>query len=157
MSDPESLPPGLYEQLITSSLETELGTLGDLAMASPLAEVDMPVRLADHLARVVERVLAGHGYSGNPQAQAELVNRLIEMLGKDRGADGEDVAEPPRLLFAVLNNALGGLATKAPPARPDIPLSDDSLLVNARSEPKLAAELRQEIKSADRIDLLCAF
>ncbi len=157
MSDAEFLPPGLYEQLITTSLEMEIGKLGDLAMASPVADSETPLRLADHLARVAERVLAGHGYAGNPQAQAELVNRLIEILGKNRGADGEDVAGLPRLLEAVLNSASKGLATKAPPARPSIPLSDDSLLVNARAEPKLAAELRHEIKSADRIDLLCAF
>lgn len=155
MSDAEFLPPGLYEQLITTSLEMQIAELGDLAMASPVAGAETPIRLADHLARIAERVLAGHGYSGNPQAQADLVNRLIKILG--RGADGEDVAEPPRLLEAVLKKAPIGLTTKAAPARPNIPLSDDSLLVNARAEPKLAAELRHEIKSADRIDLLCAF
>lgn len=157
MSDADLLPPGLYEQLITTSLEVELANLGDLAIASPVPDPEAPIRLADHLARIAERVLAGHGYSRNPQAQAELVNRLIDILGKEHGADGEDVAEPPRLLEAVLQSASTGLATKAPPARPNIPLSDDSLLVNARAEPKLAAELRNEIKSADRIDLLCAF
>jgi len=157
VSDAELLPPGLYEQLITTSLETEIARLGDLAMASPIADAERPLRLAHHLARIAERVLAGHGYSGNPSAQAELINRLIEILYKNQGADGEGVAEPPRLLEAILNKASMGLATKAPPARPNIPLSDDSLLVNARAEPKLAAELRHEIKSADRIDLLCAF
>src|SRR5256885_14987999 len=48
-------------------------------------------------------------------------------------------------------------AAATPPPRPNIPLSDDSLLVTARADPKLATELRHEIRSADRIDLLCAF
>ncbi len=41
--------------------------------------------------------------------------------------------------------------------RPKTPLNDAALLTNAPDEPSLAAELKAEIESADRIDLLCAF
>lgn len=157
MSDPGSLPPGLYERLITAGMASELAKLGDLAMASPVVEAEAPARLADHLRRIAERVLAGHGYASNSLAQAEVVNRLIEALRDQQAVAGEEIVEPPRLLEAVLRGGSPGFAATVPPVRPSIPLSDDSLLVNARAEPKLATELRHEIRSADRIDLLCAF
>src|SRR6185312_1873548 len=37
------------------------------------------------------------------------------------------------------------------------PLSDAALLTNAHGEPSLGAELRAELATADRVDLLCAF
>jgi superfamily II DNA or RNA helicase len=67
------------------------------------------------------------------------------------------VAPPPRLLEAVVDARSAGLGKMQIPPRPSIPLSHDSLLVNARTDPNLAGELRHEIGSADRIDLLCAF
>lgn len=42
-------------------------------------------------------------------------------------------------------------------ARPRTPVTDDTLLINAPHEPQLAGELRSELASADRVDLLCAF
>src|SRR5579862_8072770 len=101
MSDPGELPPGLYERLITDGMASDLAQLGERALASPLVDVDSPIRLADHLRRIAERVLAGQGYAGNSHAQAELVNRLIGFLRDQQAAAGESVTEPPRLLEAV--------------------------------------------------------
>ena len=53
--------------------------------------------------------------------------------------------------------SIGPLGDALVPTRPDIPLSEHDLLVNARGEPHLAAELKKEIASADRIDLIVAF
>ncbi len=41
--------------------------------------------------------------------------------------------------------------------RPATPLNDAALLTNSHGEPSLAGELRAELHSADRVDLLCAF
>jgi hypothetical protein len=41
--------------------------------------------------------------------------------------------------------------------RPAIPLSSSSLLVNNRGEPGVGDAVRQELESADRVDLVCAF
>lgn len=155
--DPDSLPPGLYEALVTNGLAKAIQTFGDLAITSPVIEAESPLRLSDHLRRIAERVLSESGYGGDQGAQTRLVNRLLELLHRQGETTADDVADPPRLLHAILNRQSVGLGTPAAPARPSIPLSDDSLLVNARSEPKLATELRHEIQSADRIDLLCAF
>lgn len=41
--------------------------------------------------------------------------------------------------------------------RPEVPQSRPALLTNTRSDPTLGAELRAELVTADRVDLLCAF
>ena len=41
--------------------------------------------------------------------------------------------------------------------RPQVPLSRPALLTNASGDPKLGNELRAELATADRVDLLCAF
>jgi superfamily II DNA or RNA helicase/HKD family nuclease len=158
MNSAEPLPPGLYETLVTAAVERAITELGDLAIVAPLVDAETPIRLADHVRRIAERALAGQGYAGNPPAQVRLVNRLLQIANNTSRLAGNEVVEPPRLLEAVLNIGPTGLGAKAAaPQRPSIPLSHDSLLVNALAEPKLATELRHEMKSADRIDLLCAF
>ena len=157
MIDPDALPPGLYERLVTTAVESAIAKLGDLAFVSPVVQAESPLRLSDYLRQIVERVLSGYGYANDVQAQAKLVNRLLELLAAQPGVAGDEIVDPPRLLKAVLSKSGSGLETLNAPTRPSLPLSDDSLLVNARAEPKLATELRHEIRSADRIDLLCAF
>lgn len=41
--------------------------------------------------------------------------------------------------------------------RPLTPMSAAALLTNSREDPQLASELRAELSSADRVDMLCAF
>ena len=111
--DLDSLPPGLYETLVTSSVERAVAELGELATVAALADAEAPLRLSDHIRRIAERVLSGTGYAGHPQAQAELVNRLVDVLRTELGPVDEDVVYPPRLLQAVLNRSAAGLGTLA--------------------------------------------
>jgi len=80
----------------------------------------------------------------------EIVNKILESL------DGQDLVTRSDELLGV-KRSNGGLAPIALPSRPMTALDQDALLVNAPLEPNLASELRHEIASADRIDLLCAF
>ncbi len=65
------------------------------------------------------------------------------------------IVDPPTVLDGI--PTIGPLGDASLPTRPDIPLSQHDLLVNARGEPHLAAELKKEIASADRIDIIVAF
>src|SRR5688572_28456674 len=92
-------------------------------------------------------------------AQIDLCNRLLRTIESKlrEAATFEDRVAQAELLLAVLPDAHGGLGQSSETPRPLTPLSQDALLVNAPREPALASELRREIASADRIDLLCAF
>jgi superfamily II DNA or RNA helicase/HKD family nuclease len=68
-----------------------------------------------------------------------------------------DLLEPgPQHLMAVAREEAPGV-WKLLQTRPAVPLSRPALLTNAPSDPKLGAELRAELTTADRVDLLCAF
>jgi superfamily II DNA or RNA helicase/HKD family nuclease len=140
------LPPGHYDAILDRRLREALAALpGDLT--SHLTELDaaeVPARLAHHVADVVARLLP----DVDEARRVDVVNELLERLGV---ADRR-IVPPPRRLTAIA----GGAAWDTTHV-PDIPLSQHDLLVNARGEPHLAAELKKELRSADRVDLIVAF
>ncbi|MCF3106818.1 DUF3427 domain-containing protein [Streptomyces roseoverticillatus] len=146
--------PGLYEQLITSRLEEHLLALranGWQATAQPVGEHSSPHVLARHIGQTVHRILA----SLNPSEQVTAANHILESMSSLEGARQwiEVIADGPRQLLAIAEQE----ATGAYNVRPATPLSDTALLTNSPEDPNLGFELRAELATADRVDLLCAF
>ena len=78
-----------------------------------------------------------------------LTNQLLELVGHT-----EDVLPGPQKLMELQReDEIRARSFK----RPQTSLSAAALLTNSREDPQLAAELRAELSSADRVDLLCAF
>ena len=138
------LQPGRYDAVVDRALDERIAPLGDRVTLGDLDRAEQPTRLATHVTAALARVL-GDLESGERLA---LVNDLVARIGEAQAT----VTEPPRLLQAVTDRPADG-----PPQAPDIPLSQHDLLVNARGEPHLAAELKKELASADRVDLIVAF
>ncbi len=146
--------PGLYEQLLTSATAHQLQHLapGLHAITRRVDEAEAPTTLTRHLLKVLERAL------NSVHTPADTVNQILLQLIEvvERGAvDHTDLLEPElRELLAVVRKT--GLA-QASPERPGLPLNVTDLLVNARDEVRIGAELIKELQSADRVDLLCSF
>ncbi len=148
------LEPGLYDTPITESLRRSL--------AKELAEL---VALDRHgsahaIARLLfDRLVPALDSLAEVDAQIELANAVLALVrGKTRGVvlEQDAVASPGQLLKAVLEPvALPALPSA--PERPRIPLSTSELLVNGRHDLSIGPEVRREIGSANRIDLLCSF
>lgn len=163
--DEAALPPGLYEQIITRRFERALIQLGERAQSSALGPADAASYLVEHLRVALGRALHALGSSESAESlpkQIRLANEVLTLLeGRAPGAvlTHEDaVADQARLLTAVLQEHGGGLVGQMQaPLRPHMPLSQNALLSNAPHEPSLSAELKRELESADRVDLLCAF
>ena len=86
---------GLYELLLTATLERELEPLGaDAVELNGIDPADQPHVLARHVAQVVESTLAGISDQGQ---RLDLVIRLLETID----ATGEYPIPPARQLFAV--------------------------------------------------------
>lgn len=142
----EQLPEGLYELLNTDVLRQRLGRNTELQpMFDDVEDDDVPDILSRHVADAVRDALA----STRPADRIPLANRLLEALQQsDRIADG------PTMLHSLHRpDTLKRRQLRRPTTR----LSDSALLTNSNEEPNLAAELRAEIESADKVDLLCAF
>ncbi len=152
------LKPGLYEDLVTRGLARRLEGLGT-HLAPVLRVVDpaeAPQALTRHLAQALLRTLSS--VKEGPQS-IELVNQILQALMErvQRGAvDPQDLVEGDlRELLAVVES--GGILEPTVPSRPAIPLTSTDLLVNARGEHRVGAEIQKELASADRVDLLCSF
>lgn len=160
MADDTDLPPGLYEQLITTSLRERLALVDATRTAIETRAIDPAEAhhtLARHVEGVVARALRAVPESRDVSSQSALANRIVEMLIADTDSlAGTAVAVPAEELRAV-RAITGDPALDRPLVAPLVPLSSADLLVNARGEPALAHALGHEIPSADGIDLLCAF
>lgn len=138
---------GLYESLMTKALSAELARATDVqSEGADVVDADQPHVLAQHVSAVVERALRSRGVA----ERVELANQILRMV-----EEPEQIEAPVTQLTRVISNELGGDARYA--SRPSTPLNDAALLTNIRGEPSLGAELRTELESADRVDLLCAF
>nr|WP_084956277.1 DEAD/DEAH box helicase family protein [Thermoactinospora rubra] len=153
MSD---LAPGLYERLVTEGLARELIAHGDLAQRRPLDQVEAADVLTAHLAALTRRALRSlRGTDAERLArQVELANRLVAVLGEV--AQDDLVASSRELLLAVTRRRTPA-GEPVFPQRPQTPLAASALLVNGHGQPSVGHELKRELASADRVDLLCAF
>src|SRR5213076_2132399 len=53
--------------------------------------------------------------------------------------------------------AVHAVAQETAAERPDTPLARSALLTGTRLDPSLGSQLRKEIATADRVDILCSF
>ena len=153
------IEPGLYENLLTVALCAEIDSLKQSGWDCKSQEAESTIR-AEILARHVYEQLLDHlnSISNRDERQSAnqiaIVNRLLATLIEDGPQTNDVVSEPATLLMEVVNKS--GL-NRAPIARPKQSLRQSNLLVNGRGDYSLACQIRSEIASADRIDLLCAF
>jgi len=152
------LPKGLYETLITRRTRGRLPGDGTLVRSTALQPDDSSDLLVYHLARVLTIVLRSAGFQHNVERQVELVNELLERLASREAEIQRDLIDgSAEELLEILAPPDGLIGSRTGVPRPNISLAQNALLVAAKQEPALAAELEREIQSADRIDLLCAF
>jgi superfamily II DNA or RNA helicase/HKD family nuclease len=148
---------GVYEKLITQNVRNELEQLeaaGWKAVDAEVSAESSPHVLARHIGEVVARRLQ----QLPPDQQVPFANQVLESLTTEafdhRDVDPiSKVIEGPRQLLALAEQEAAGVYA----IRPLTPLSETSLLTNSSEDLNLGAELRAELATADRIDLLCAF
>lgn len=159
--DPNESPiEGLYEQLITSKLQSELARIEGAEWGiqrEPIDEETAPQVLADHLFQRMRSLLA----VVPKERQVDVANRLLAAI--DNRNEPEDPVEvirfghdengrPARLLALHPGDDPGIYKV-----RPSTPITESALLTNLPEEPGIGHEVRQELVTADSVDLLCAF
>ncbi|MEV6076979.1 DUF3427 domain-containing protein [Streptomyces sp. NPDC052069] len=145
---------GLYETLITHRLTKrikQLDATGWRSIDASVSEESAPHVLSRHIGATVRQVLQGLA----PTEQVIAANHILESLNTIEGATEwvDLVMEGPRQLLAVAEQEAPGVYA----IRPATPLSETALITNSPEDPSLGFELRAELATADRVDLLCAF
>ncbi len=149
---------GLYEQLVTEALRSELEALdgGLTPSPRPLHTAEAADRIALHLSRRIQRTLESVGDSDRVRVGIEVARDLIARLAAIVESEtAETPVQPGAVLHAILQSRPDGKPQTN--TEPLIPLLDTTLLTNAPGEPGLLHQLDAEIESADEIDVLMAF
>lgn len=157
------LNDGLYEQIINKQLDSELATADKLSQTAPIDSAEASKVLAKYIAEVVERGLENvKDNGGNLEDQVALVNHIVSTImheTKEAAFDTLSVAERAEQLLALFDkkNSILSLDEKAQIIRPETSIAQSSLFTGAVHEPQMFTELKKEIVSCNRIDMLVSF
>lgn len=159
------LHPGLYEQVINNTLNSELSEVPEVRKSTaPIDTAEASKVLAQYLTDVVQKGLENvQDNGGGIEAQIQLANEIVStiqttthepnfaLLGVDQRAE--------QLLALLRDNdprlAAGKSAKEM--VRPETSIAQSSLFTGAIHEPQMYTELKKEIVSADHIDMLVSF
>ena len=159
------LHPGLYEQVINNALTSELSGIPEARKSiAPIDKAEAAKVLAQYLADVVQKGMENVlDNGGDLSAQIELANQIVALIQNttqeaDFAALGVDQrAEQLLALLREQDPQLAAGKTAADLSRPETSIAQSSLFTGAIHEPQMYTELKKEILSADRIDMLVSF
>ena len=157
------LRDGLYEQVISKDLDRALSESDKLSQTAPIDTEEASKVLAKYVAEVVEQGLENlKDNGGDLNAQIALANQIITTVTKETNEPDFgrlSVAERAEQLFALFDkqNSIWAIDEKAKVIRPETSISQSSLFTGAVHEPQMYSELKKEIVSCNRIDMLVSF
>ena len=159
------MPPGLYEQVINTALNRELSEIPDARKSvAPIDKAEASKVLARYLADVVQKGLENVADNGGDiSMQIGLANQIVTLIQNTTGeADFAALSVDQRAeqLLALLREQDPRLAvgkTAADLSRPETSIAQSSLFTGAIHEPQMYTELKKEIVSTNRIDMLVSF
>lgn len=171
------LQPGIYEQTINERIDQELDELkqrGVTTDSEPIDTAEAPYILAEYVNDLVRYFLSSlEGTSTDRLTkQVELTNSIVGFIRRElapepdslaTALDKTEVVQPAKQLLAVANAPdspeflVERSASKQKVLRPETSIAHSSLFTGASHEPHLYEELKREILSSDRVDMLVSF
>ncbi|TMN22177.1 DEAD/DEAH box helicase [Lentibacillus cibarius] len=160
---------GIYEEVITQELKQELNKLEanhyDIGKESLDVE-EARKKLASYISEVTRKALFYiRDNEKNDQdallkqieASNALIQKLNELLPEEdfKRLQLDEEGEVLTSIYSKINTSRS--VKKEDPIRPITPISESSLFTGAKAEPNMMHELRNEILSSDRIDMLVSF
>ncbi len=155
---------GLYEQIINKSLKEQLDAAKDIITRSKaIDEAEASKILAKYVSGIIEKglnIIKDSG--GSLQAQVDMANKIVEIIaGQTNENEIMDhlVNSPAEQLLAFFSkqNSIFATNEKSEIIRPETSISQSSLFTGAIHEPSMFAELKKEILSCDKIEMLVSF
>ncbi len=145
------LPVGIYERLLDEELRDLLNANPDIRPVLHAIDDEAAIHTyAQFVGRLVQQALR----VSKQEKRLALVNRLIGLLS---ATDGLEFFERKRLLSEDKNLLTEISRTTINFPRPETPLAVSSLLTGQGGDPPLEHELRAEMMTADRVDILVSF
>lgn len=161
------LKSGIYEQVINKELSSQLeeyrGNLEKIIKVESIDLEEASIVLAKYLSEVIQKGLSSiKDNRKDINIQINLCNSLIDTVVRETGeqALGElSVDKRAEMLLALIDtkNTIHAVDSKADIVRPVTSIAQSSLFTGAVHEPSMFTELKREILSCDRIDMLVSF
>lgn len=152
---------GLYEEIISVLLHQELISTENAKLFSEkekINEEESHLLLAKHLSSVFEKILLQE--RNNLPAQVGLANDILDFLANkttNKDLALHKVHADNELLLSLQNSIDTGLSFQNKITRPLTSVAQSSLFTGSLKEPSLASEIRKEILTSDKIDMLISF
>jgi superfamily II DNA or RNA helicase/HKD family nuclease len=146
---------GIYEALLDEYLRDALTRHPELKTVFGKIDLEeQPTRYASFVAKVLEQALREES---DPEKRLLLCNRILGHVANEPGRGHLEkhrlVPEQKPILLEITPPNYG---TSGMP-RPHTPIAESSLFTGSPREPQLAHELQEEMRSADRVDILVSF
>ena len=157
------LKNGLYEQVISNALSREIESSRPQQLTSKekIDKAEAPQVLSKYLSEIIEKGLSCFS-NDDIEKRLNLTNKIISVISEETGAEEfaeQAVSQSAEQLLAVVqtqNNA-DAITRRISMVRPETSLVSSSLFTGADHEPQMVSEIKKEIVSADKIDLLVSF
>ena len=151
--DTKQIAAGLYERVLDEELADLLCAHPELSYTLEKLEVESePSTYSQFIHQLLLRALPNAKFD----RRLALVNRIIELVAAEDGLDYtrlRRLLSGPKTLLTQVRPA--GQVTPWP--HPETPLSISSLLTGSADDPPLEREIRTELQSCDRVDILVSF
>ncbi len=160
-----SLKNGIYEQVINKLITEEITALQDTKIINKdnIEEAESNKVLAAYLQEVTRKALSyvKKGSGSKVLNQVAICNKLISLLREETEEEALNdyiINEESKILLEVLEKMNSNRNIKKDAViRPTTSLSRSSLFTGSMIEPSLISEIKKEILTADKIDMLISF
>lgn len=147
--------PGIYDALIDDYLREIIDNHPELrSVFGKIDAEEQPARYSAFVAKVLEQALREES---DPDRRLSICNRILSQLADEPGKRHLEkhrlVQEQRPVLLEITPPNYGHSGIP----RPHTPLAESSLFTGSPREPQLAHELHEEMRSADRVDILVSF
>jgi len=155
---------GIYEQLITGVLKAKLDSLDRQSFyinTSPIDKEEASRILAQHLSSAMQQ--AFNLIKRDVTKQIEIANKIIVLLQQEIAQYDfkEDIIDAEatilKAVFTTIDNHYSDLDLRLKEITPQTRLTQSELFTGGNVGLSLESELKKEIASANRIDLLVSF
>lgn len=156
------LHEGLYEQVLNKKLEDELSQPDKDVRTKAIDSAEASKILSKYVQEVVQKELDKIEGKNSISDKVNFVNDIIKEIArktKNQEISSMVISESNRELLAFLDgkNSIYCVNPKKEIIRPETSLAESSLFTGALREPQMFTELKKEICSCDRIDMLVSF
>ena len=157
------LKDGIYEQVINKELNSYLEATEKVKQVSAIDKAEASKILSKYITEIVEKGLDNIlDNGGDVHSQVDLVNKIINTIKnetKEADFDAKSVTERAEQLLALYDkqNSILALNEKSEITRPETSIAQSSLFTGAIHEPQMYTELKKEIVSCNKIDMLVSF